>query len=539
MRRDTAYTPYTPLASYIFGDENINSPINGRSVVILDATKAGSFRAGATSGSTWSRPNVGDRSVAFGNATTASGLGAFAHGTSVRVAGNWNVGFGSSVRIDGDNTRYNIAHGDDVQVNSSATNPTVANLAVGQSLQLLSGTRDSLGNLFCGQQNRLRETSGSVTAGINNDVLAVVYSLIGGRGSNIDNTEDCMVAGNGLTLTGVRRSVVSGISTISSGVTSNSLCIGQDNSMASGMNHGSCIGIGLRNDTTGIALFGSNGTSLNRYSNAIQLAGGITARSQGVNLSIYTQSVGTVPTQGGAANFWTTGGADYSEYLEWEDGNPQSEDRIGYFVVLGQDKISIATEPSIDVIGITSGAPGILGNSYDMNWKGANLKDAFSRDITTEVTDYDGIISFLQQRLTPDRQEPGEADVTRSQLSDVESVPRDENFIGAVSNIVPYYAQEIASYPKILANTPNPEYDPSRVYIPRSERPEWIPVCMMGQIVVRQDGTCVAGDRCSIDAQGRATSGNYWKVMKVISQGEVMIMYNALMPNVRNNKEKK
>ncbi|XHE57044.1 hypothetical protein L0Z66_19950 (plasmid) [Phaeobacter sp. BS34] len=31
---------------------------------------------------------------------------------------------------------------------------------------------------------------------------------------------------------------------------------------------------------------------------------------------------------------WTGGGADYAEFFEWEDGNPDGEDRRGVSVVM-------------------------------------------------------------------------------------------------------------------------------------------------------------------------------------------------------------
>ncbi|MBJ8032150.1 peptidase G2 autoproteolytic cleavage domain-containing protein, partial [Bacillus cereus group sp. N21] len=35
----------------------------------------------------------------------------------------------------------------------------------------------------------------------------------------------------------------------------------------------------------------------------------------------------------------------------------------------------------------------------------------------------------------------------------------------------------------------NPEWDPKREYIPRKKRPEWVPVGLIGKILVRDDGT--------------------------------------------------
>jgi hypothetical protein len=48
-----------------------------------------------------------------------------------------------------------------------------------------------------------------------------------------------------------------------------------------------------------------------------------------------------------------TGGADYAEYFEWEDGNPNAEDRRGYFVTLSGEKIKTA-KPGDFILGIIS-----------------------------------------------------------------------------------------------------------------------------------------------------------------------------------------
>ena len=52
----------------------------------------------------------------------------------------------------------------------------------------------------------------------------------------------------------------------------------------------------------------------------------------------------------------------------------------------------------------------------------------------------------------------------------------------------------------------NPEYDSSQKYIPRSERPEWGCVGMMGKIVAVDDGSCQAGGWCAPGENGVATA---------------------------------
>lgn len=51
----------------------------------------------------------------------------------------------------------------------------------------------------------------------------------------------------------------------------------------------------------------------------------------------------------------------------------------------------------------------------------------------------------------------------------------------------------------------NPEYDPTRPYINRSDRPEWCPVGMLGVLAVRDDGTCEVNGYATINQNGYAT----------------------------------
>lgn len=63
-----------------------------------------------------------------------------------------------------------------------------------------------------------------------------------------------------------------------------------------------------------------------------------------------------------------SGNADYAEVGEWGDGNPNKEDRIGYFVALdsGSEGITMRKATSIDdVKGVTVSAPAFSGNRAD------------------------------------------------------------------------------------------------------------------------------------------------------------------------------
>ena len=91
--------------------------------------------------------------------------------------------------------------------------------------------------------------------------------------------------------------------------------------------------------------------------------GATTAENARVNLGIETTD-GTV----------TSGNADYAEVGEWTDGNPDSEDRIGYFVCIDLDNPGIVMKKatsSDDVRGVTVSAPAFSGgcssDKFDSN----------------------------------------------------------------------------------------------------------------------------------------------------------------------------
>ena len=71
----------------------------------------------------------------------------------------------------------------------------------------------------------------------------------------------------------------------------------------------------------------------------------------------------------------------------------------------------------------------------------------------------------------------------------------------------------------------NPEYDPTKEYIPREYRKEWSPVGLVGKILVRQDGTlkpngfvgCVNGIATNVDKSS-------WRVLKVIDEEIALVL---------------
>jgi len=153
---------------------------------------------------------------------------------------------------------------------------------------------------------------------------------------------------------------------------------------------------------------------------------------------------------------WTTPAADYAEYFEWEDGNPNNEDRRGYSVSLIDKKIKIAEEGEM-VIGIVSAKPSFVGDAHNDHWQAKYLLDEFGAEIQEEYnviswTDIHGVkYGYEENNVPEDVIVPGDAVIvvqTRSKL--------------------------------------NPDFDPSQEYIARENRKEWTTVGMVGKLRMRK-----------------------------------------------------
>lgn len=179
-----------------------------------------------------------------------------------------------------------------------------------------------------------------------------------------------------------------------------------------------------------------------------------------------------------ATNATISTGADYAEYFEWADGNRDNEDRVGRFVTFDEKepkKIRFATSTDAYILGIISGMPSVIGNG-DEDWKQRFVLDDFGRYIseTFTYTDEDG----NEQTGTRWKQ--------------------------------------------------NPDYDPTKEYIPRAKRKEWSAVGMLGVLSVRDDGTCQVGAYCNVTDNGIATATKDktgYRVIKRISDNIVEVVF--------------
>ncbi len=185
---------------------------------------------------------------------------------------------------------------------------------------------------------------------------------------------------------------------------------------------------------------------------------------------------------------FNSAGADYAEYFEWLDGNINNEDRVGCFVTLDGDKIHIANTNDY-VLGIVSGHPCIIGNS-DEDWLGKNKYDDFGRVLQEEV-----VVPVTSTYASCEETQEDLTNASKEQIENVDyatHIEADEHKINESIHV--------------LQNVINSEYDSTREYVSRKDRPEWAAIGMVGVLAVRDDGTCKVNGYCKVADGGIATS---------------------------------
>ncbi len=181
------------------------------------------------------------------------------------------------------------------------------------------------------------------------------------------------------------------------------------------------------------------------------------------NIKFTASGIGYFDGNGDAGN------ADYAEYFEWEDGNPNNEDRVGQTVVIvpnSDGKIGIASttdNPSL-IIGVVSGAPGFVGDSAHFAWHGRYKCDEFNRKIMepVEVYTYEGVDGEVE-KIRKDRLEEG------------------------------FVIPDNWTLTTTKALTLSDDYDANIPYTPREDRKEWSPIGLVGKLTVYKNQ--IKGDR--------------------------------------------
>ena len=179
---------------------------------------------------------------------------------------------------------------------------------------------------------------------------------------------------------------------------------------------------------------------------------------------------------------YNSSGADYAEMFEWKDGNKKNEDRIGKFVTLDGDKIKLATDQDDYILGVVSGNPSIIGDSHDDQWAGMFEKDMYGRPVYEKVT------------IQEEKDEEG--------------------------NIIS--PETINDQLKV-----SDKYKNDEEYIPRSKRPEWTAIGLLGKLICIDDGTAEINGYVRPNENSIATHSEEktkYRVMKRIDETHIQIM---------------
>ena len=213
---------------------------------------------------------------------------------------------------------------------------------------------------------------------------------------------------------------------------------------------------------------------------------------KGISETARANCLRVTDTGGYASGSYSSSGADYAEFFEWLDGNPEQEDRAGLFVTLEGEKIRLARPDDDFILGIVSGEPSVCGDVYDDQWKGMYLYDIYGRPLWEDVEVPDETIE------EPSPENPDET-ITRV--------------------MIPAHMEHRQKL--------NPDYDNTQPYAPRSERPEWDAVGMLGKLVVRDDGTCRADGWCTVGESGTATYSDTrtkYRVMARLDESHIRVL---------------
>ncbi|MDF2885071.1 MAG: hypothetical protein K0R54_5642 [Clostridiaceae bacterium] len=183
------------------------------------------------------------------------------------------------------------------------------------------------------------------------------------------------------------------------------------------------------------------------------------------------------------ASAFNTTGADFAETVEWADGNPNNEDRVGHIVIPIDGKIRKANSKDTGKLFVVAGTPTIVGDSYEDDWKDKYLKDEWGRIQYSNV--------------------------------EVDEVKDSEGNI-----IIPAHIE--------LQPIINPKWDSTKEYIPRSERKEYTWITTTGKVRVRDDGTCKVNEYCTTNDEGIATyttSEKRFYVLNRVSDNIITVIY--------------
>lgn len=217
---------------------------------------------------------------------------------------------------------------------------------------------------------------------------------------------------------------------------------------------------------------GKNQTAMGKYNipdtTSLLIVGKGSANNQSNAFTVSSSGTGWF------AGSVTSLGADYAEFFEWADGNPNGEDRVGLAVTLEGDKIRIANAQD-DILGFITGTAMVLGDNAEFEWKYKYQMDDYGRILYDEPVE-----EFVE-------------------------------YMDYEQGVVVRESIGFCVHPKL-----SPEYNPDEEYVSREKRKEWDPVGLIGKLRVNDDGSCTPGMYAKVADGGILTHSEEKTTMRVM-----------------------
>ena len=371
----------------------------------------------------------------------------------------------------------NILAGDNVTVTASGGNVTISATGGGSGSANITKNPDATDG---------DSISTHLTVGTRGSGSMGTKSFTSGNGNVASGSSSAALGGEGNVASGYDAAVIAGAYNNSYG-TESAVLGGETNTTATGSMFTAVVG-GCGNQAAGSNSVTIGGYGNNALSNQVKLghysSAGTAGNDSGTTGDAFIIGNGTGTTRANAfrvsyaggvygLSAFSASGADYAEYFEWVDGNPNGEDRRGLFVTLAGEKIRLATAEDTYILGAVSANYCFVGDVQSELWQGMYLTDVFGEKI-------------------------------------VETVAVPETTDETTGRTIPAHEYETFQL--------NPDYDPAQDYISRENRPEWSPVGLVGKIVMVDDGTCEVNGFCTAGEGGKATKAQTETTCRVMAR---------------------
>jgi len=256
-------------------------------------------------------------------------------------------------------------------------------------------------------------------------------------------------------------------------------------------------------DHTGSVVLGTGGRT--RGANSFVFANGGTTTTPAVTNNRFRIDSTGAATMNGALT--QNGTADYAEYFEWEDQNPNNQDRTGFFVSLNKDKIKIDNS---NIVGIVSATPCIIGDGAEEFWNQLHKRDIWGREMYQNYSGFTLLNSEKSENNQIYHLGPDNKIYTEH--------PSATNIKGTIAENISINDINLKNLIHVLKiNVFNENYNPNQEYIPRSERKEWAPIGLLGKLYVRTSEK-ITSQKIDVGSDGRAINGTKYHVLKTTKE---------------------